>query len=865
MKNLKVLFSFLLVLGTSCPVTAQEPYRDTHLSSDVRACDLVSRMTLDEKISQMRNTAPAIERFGLHAFDWWSEALHGVARAGTATVFPQSIGMAASFDPMLLFDVFTAVSDEARAKNTDFARSGKLKRYQGLSFWTPNVNIFRDPRWGRGQETYGEDPYLASVMGMNVVRGLQGPSDSRYAKLLACAKHFAVHSGPEWNRHSFNAENISPRDLWETYLPAFKALVQKAGVREVMCAYNRYEGEPCCGSNRLLHQILRDEWGFRGIVVSDCWAISDFYEPGHHETEPDSAHASARAVGAGTDLECGDTYASLSQAVSQGLISEAAIDTSLVRLMKARIDLGELDDNVEWRNIPMSVVSSREHAELASRMALESMVLLQNRNHLLPLDKGIKIALVGPNANDSVMQWGNYNGYPVHTVTLYEALKSRLPGAQLFYEQGCDHTAAVQLQSVFDECSIDGERGFRAEYWNTMTPGNAKPDVVTHVSSPIHFTTMGATVFAPGVNLGDFSGTYTTVLRPKRSETVVFSLQTQGTMRLRIDGKLVFQGLNMKNNHCYELPVVAGKEYKIEIDYIATEGNCATLNFDFGREIPSDLMQTVDRVKAADVDVIVFAGGISPMLEGEEMPIKIEGFDRGDRDSIGLPRVQAQLIEALRSTGKPVVLVNFSGSAMSLTREAQLCDAIVQAWYPGQDGGDAVASVLFGDYNPAGRLPVTVYKGLEQLPDFSDYSMKGRTYRYFKGEPLFRFGHGLSYTTFEYGKATLSADRVKRGSNVTLTIPVSNVGGRDGEEVVQVYVSRPDDAEGPTQTLRAFKRVAVKKGATTNVTFELTPDQFEWFDTGSNTMRELVGRYVLHYGGTSDPNVLSAIPVDIVE
>ena len=425
MKNVWKLLIGTSIIG-SCLLSCNSklPYEDPTLSADERAMDLVKRLTLEEKVSLMQNTSPAIPRLGIKEYDWWNEALHGVGRAGVATVFPQCIGMAASFNDSLLFEVFTAVSDEARAKSNEFARTQEgLKRYQGLTFWTPNVNIFRDPRWGRGQETYGEDPYLTAQMGINVVRGLQGPENEKYDKLHACAKHFAVHSGPEWNRHIFNAENIAPRDLWETYLPAFKALVQQANVKEVMCAYNRYEGEPCCGSNRLLHQILRDEWGYQGIVVSDCWAINDFFTEGHHHTEPDVPHATAKAVSSGTDLECGESYGSLVEAVQQGLIDEATVDTSLHRLLKARIELGELDENVPWHQIPYDVVDSKEHRKLALRMAQESIVLLQNKNSLLPLKKeGLKIALIGPNANDSIMQWGNYNGFPSHTTTLLESL-----------------------------------------------------------------------------------------------------------------------------------------------------------------------------------------------------------------------------------------------------------------------------------------------------------------------------------------------------------------------------------------------------------------------------------------------------------
>ena len=711
----------LLGIGSFClclPVFAQLPYQNPDLSPEKRANDLLSRLTLDEKVLLMQNTSPAIPRLGIKAYDWWNEALHGVGRAGLATVFPQSIGMGASFNNELLLQVFTAVSDEARAKSTQFSKNGELQRYQGLTMWTPNINIFRDPRWGRGQETYGEDPYLTAQMGMAVVRGLQGPEDQKYDKLHACAKHFAVHSGPEWNRHSFNAEDINPRDLWETYLPAFKDLVQKANVKEVMCAYNRLEGDPCCGSNRLLMQILRNEWGYQGLVVSDCGDVSDFYMDNAHKTHPDKEHASAGAVLNGTDVECGTNYASLPQAVRDGLISEESIDTSVRRLLKARFALGEMDTDVSWNSIPYSVVDSKEHRELALRMAHESIVLLQNKKNILPLTKKMKIAVVGPNANDSVMQWGNYNGFPSHTVTLLEGIKQYIPEAKIIFEPGCDHTSA---------------------------------DI--------------------------------------------------------------------------------------------------------------DLAKSIQRIKGADV--VIFAGGISPSLEGEEMSVSIPGFKGGDRETIELPAIQSRMIAELKKAGKKVVFVNFSGSAIAMPAEKESCDAILQVWYPGQAGGTAIADVLFGTYNPAGRLPVTFYKSTSQLPDFEDYTMKGRTYRYMTEAPLFPFGYGLSYTTFQYGNAALSAPTIGYGEKVTLTIPVSNIGKKDGEEVVQVYVRRPGDTEGPSHALRAFKRVAIAKGQASQVEIPLLKEDFEWFDTNTNTMRPIEGEYELLYGGSSDMNHLKSVSITV--
>lgn len=836
------------------------PYQDTSLTAEQRAEDLLPRLTLEEKVALMQNASPAIPRLGIKEYDWWNEALHGVGRAGLATVFPQAIGMGASFNDSLLYEVFDAVSDEARVKSRIFSENGVLKRYQGLTFWTPNVNIFRDPRWGRGQETYGEDSYLTGQLGMAVVRGLQGPEDGKYDKLHACAKHFAVHSGPEWNRHSFDAENIAPRDLWETYLPAFKDLVQKADVKEVMCAYNRFEGEPCCGSNRLLMQILRDEWGYKGIVVSDCGAISDFYRPETHGTHPDKEHASAGAVLSGTDLECGGEYGSLADAVKAGLIDEKLIDVSLKRLLTARFELGEMDEQPAWAEIPASTLNSKEHQDLALRMARESLVLLQNKNNILPLNTGLKVAVMGPNANDSVMQWGNYNGIPGHTVTLLEAVRSKLPEGQVMYEPGCDRTSREALQSLFSECSINGKPGFLAEYWNNRT---REGEVVAtdQISTPFHFATTGATTFAPGVEITDFSARYESVFRPSQSGDVAFRFQLDGEVTLMVDGEQVAQKVYVKNpTNLYTLQAKAGKEYHIEILF-KQRNERATLDFDLGKQVEINLNLAVEKVK--DADVVLFAGGISPSLEGEEMPVEVSGFKGGDRTDIELPAVQRDLLRTLKKAGKKVVFINYSGSAIGLVPESNTCEAILQAWYPGQAGGTAIVDVLFGDYNPAGRLPVTFYKDAGQLPDFEDYSMKGRTYRYMQQQPLYPFGYGLSYTTFIYGEANLGKNTIGKGETAMLTVPVSNVGQRDGDEVVQVYLRSPADKDGPRYTLRAFKRVHIPAGQTKSVTIPLTHESFEWFDEATNTMHPVAGTYELLYGGSSDKNKLKAIVMNV--
>ena len=694
-----ILFTAAAALCAACSGPAAP-------TPEERAAELVSRLTLEEKASLMLHPSAPVEALGIPAYNWWNEALHGVGRNGSATVFPQPVGMAASFDEPLLYEVFTSVSDEARVKHRLALAAGESGWYQGLTFWTPNINLFRDPRWGRGMETYGEDPYLTGQMGMAVVRGLQGPLDAPVLKAHACAKHFAVHSGPEWNRHSFDAQ-VSERDLRETYLPAFKDLVTKAGVQEVMIAYNRFRGVPCGANDYLVNTILRGEWNYQGLVVSDCWALSDFVGERFHNYSPDAVHAVAEALHNGVDLECGALYPHIPEAVAAGLLEESDVDRSLVRLLSARIRLGELDgNNAPWDALPDDIVEGEAHRALARKMALESIVLLQN-NGILPLKAGESIALVGPNADDKEMQWGNYNPVPVHTETLADALRARIPDLQ-----------------VLPGCPLVSE-------------------------SPL-------------------------------SEAELKALLKQ------LDG----------------------------------------------------------------VEVVIFAGGISPRIEGEEMDVNLPGFRGGDRTSIELPQVQRNLIGALQEAGKQVVLVNFSGSAMGLEPETASCAAILQAWYPGEEGGPALASLLFGEEVPSGRLPVTFYRNVEQLPDYEDYAMKGRTYRYFSGEPLFPFGFGLSYTRFSYGEA-----RVRHHA---LEVPVSNVGGLDADEVVQLYVRRPSDTEGPLKTLRGFRRVHVKAGQTVTVSFPLTEDTFLSWSEEAGDMVPMKGEWELLYGPNS--SALKAMP-----
>lgn len=716
-----------------------QPYKDPTLSADQRAADLLSRLTLEEKAKLMEHSSPAIERLGIPQFDWWNEALHGVARNGLATVYPITMAMAATFDDALVQNAFTAASDEARAKNNVARKAGHSKRYEGLSFWTPNINIFRDPRWGRGQETYGEDPYLTTRMGLAVVRGLQGPTDSRYRKLLACAKHFAVHSGPEYIRHKQNVELVPTRDLWETYLPAFKALVQEGDVQEVMCAYNSYDGEPCCGNTRLLKEILRDEWGFKGLVTSDCWAVDDFWKKDRHEFLPTRSQSISRAVSSGTDLECGGTYRYLPDAVSAGEITEEKINTSLHRLLKARFELGDFDSEelVSWKNMGPEHIASDEHHQISLDLARKSIVLLQNKDNILPLDKNLRVAVIGPNANDSIMMWGNYNGFPRHTTTILDGIRQKCDN--VIYMKACELVTRTETK--------DDAKGPAMDYGHDNAIKNGKKEEI---------------------------------VKTTKEEVLAF---------------------------------------------------------------------------VKDVDVVVFVGGISPRLEGEEMRVSFPGFKGGDRTSIELPQIQRELLAYLSANGKKIVYVNCSGSAMALVPETESCKAIVQAWYGGEGGGEALADVLFGDCNPSGRLPITFYSSTEQLPDYESYDMKGRTYRFMTQKPLYPFGFGLSYSKVSYSKASYKKDEV--------TVTLTNESARDAEEVVQVYVRRVGDVDGPLKTLRAFKRVAVPSNSKVNVSIPIAKDAFNWWDSETNTVHFLPGKYELLVGSSSDSDALMVVPVTI--
>ena len=862
----KLLLTTLLTLGTSALMAQMLPYQNPALSAEERAEDLLGRLTLEEKAKLMMDVSPAIPRLGIPAFQWWNEALHGIGRNGFVTVFPITTQMAASWDDALLYQVFTAVSDEARAKNQEAKETGNVQRYQGLSFWTPNINIFRDPRWGRGQETYGEDPYLTERMGLAVVNGLQGQTidgkrmGGKYAKLLACAKHFAVHSGPEWNRHVFDIQQLPERDLWETYLPAFKALVQKGNVAEVMCAYQRIDGDPCCGNARYEQHILRDEWGFKGLITSDCGAIRDFL-PSWHNVSKDNEAAAAKAVLSGTDVECGSVYKNLPAAVKRGDISEKQIDISLKRLLIARFELGDFDKDelVEWTKTPSSVIASKEHKQLALQIAREGIVLLKN-NGILPLEsskfksQSSKLVIMGPNANDSIMQWGNYSGYATKTVTILEGLRQQL--GDVPYIQGCGLTRNEVFESRFDKMRAPlGQQGMQAVYWNN-TEMKGQPVTTVHMTTPLNLSNGGNTVFAPGVNLEYFSARYDGTLIPTEDETLYLRVGADDKVRVIVNGDTIVDIWKVRQRiqeATPELKVKKGVSYRIHIDYVQ-EGGMAAMQFDVCKKMTPTREQLLAQI--GDAETVIFVGGISPRVEGEEMKVSDPGFKGGDRTDIELPQVQRDLLKMLHEAGKKVIFVNCSGGAMALVPEhEETCDAILQAWYGGERGGEAVAEVLTGQYNPSGKLPVTFYRSVNDLPDFLDYRMTNRTYRYFRGQALYPFGYGLSYTTFDVSKPQYISNKVR--------VTVKNTGKVDGTEIVQVYMRHLGDTEGPLKTLRAFQRVTLKTGESKTVDIEFPRLRFEGWDVKTNSMRVVPGRYELMVGTSSAEKDLKKVQVNI--
>jgi beta-glucosidase len=801
---------------------------DTTLTIQERVANLISRMTLEEKVSQMVFDAPAIERLGVSAHNWWNECLHGVGRAGVATVFPQAIGLAATWNPDLLHQIATVISDEARAKHHEAVRRGIRKMYTGLTFWTPNVNIFRDPRWGRGQETYGEDPCLTAAMGVSFIKGLQG-EHPQYLKLVATPKHFAVHSGPESDRHHFDAR-VDERDLRETYLPAFEACVKEGKAASIMGAYNRLNGEPCCASPMLLDQILRGEWGFDGYVVSDCEAIRDIYE--HHQVVKTAEEAAALAVQHGCELNCGSVYPALLDAVTQGLITEDFIDRAVTRLFTARFRLGMFDppEHVPYTQIPYEVLDSPEHRELALRAARESIVMLKNDGDLLPLPGDLEsIAVIGPNADNLQALLGNYNGTPAGAVTPLEGIRKKIsPATRIYYAQGCGLADGVPPLEVISPIHLRpasanaNEKGLTAAYYdNARFEGEP---VLRQLDPGVDFIWKDTTPLAG--QWGDiFAARWTGYLVPPTSGSYRIGVNGFSAYKFFLDGELIaeYEDIHHPVLITKEVELEAGRLYELQLDY-ATEGLDPQVQLLWappGADYESTALEV-----AGKADVVVAVMGLSPAVEGEEMPVDVDGFVSGDRTNIRLPRPQEELLKQIHALGKPVVLVLMNGSALAVNWAAKHLPAILEAWYPGQAGGDALADVLFGDYNPAGRLPVTFYKSVEDLPPFEDYRMEGRTYRFFRGEPLFPFGYGLSYTTFEFDNLRFDPPQVQVGGNVSISLDVTNTGDRTGDEVVQLYIRHLDVAvTRPIKELKGFKRLTLQPGERKTVVFTLHSHQ----------------------------------------
>ncbi len=835
------LLAFLFLNNIFC--IAQEKkvdfsYLDYHLPFEERVDILMDQMTLKEKISQMTNESKAIPRLQIPEYNWWNECLHGVARAGYATVFPQSITVAASFNKQLLEEIGTVISDEARAKHHEFLRQNKRVIYTGLDFWSPNINIFRDPRWGRGHETYGEDPYLTGELATEFIVGLQG-DDPKYFKTIATSKHFAVHSGPEKLRHSFDID-VSDKDLYETYLPAFYKTIKDAKVYSVMGAYNRFRGESCSGHDFLLNQLLRDTWGFEGYVVSDCGAVRDI-ETGHHIANSKS-EAAAIGVKGGCDLNCGSYYKSLGEAVEKGFITEDQIDIALRRILMARFKMGMFDpeDVVPFSKIPFGIVCSDENTSLARKAAQESIVLLKNSNNILPLSKDQikKIAVIGPNADNWESLVGNYHGTPKNPVTFLKGIKNKVePEIEVFYAEG-SHLNEEKLNlkpipSIYLQTE-DGRQGLEGSYFNN-TQCSGKP-AFTRVDDKIDFSWQYAPVSKELIDT--FSVRWKGFIVPPANGTYELGLLAKRGMTIKIEGKVITNGRGSIHHSKYatdRFELEGGKKYPVEIEFYTDETN-AQASLLWARPDKNLIDEAIKVTKEADVAVVVV--GLSQRLEGEG----------GDRKDISLPKEQEELIKAVKEAGKPVILVINAGSALAINWAKENIDAIVNVGYPGEEGGNALADVLWGDYNPAGRLPITYYQSLSELPDFQNYDMEGRTYRYYKGEPLYPFGYGLSYTMFAYSDIKLPSS-VKAGDSIIVSVNVTNTGKLAGDEVVQLYITdKKGTTSRPIRQLEGFKRIYLKAGESKTVEFTLTPRQLSMIDKKSQRVIE-PGTFDVYVGG----------------
>ena len=853
-----VILVFISIININAQAYKKLPFMNPNLSVEERVNDLVGRMTLEEKIGQMMNTAPSIKRLEIPEYNWWNECLHGVARAGLATVFPQAIGLGATWDEDLMFKVSTAISDEARAKHHEFVRKGKRYIYQGLTFWSPNINIFRDPRWGRGQETYGEDPFLTGRLAVQFIKGLQG-DDPKYFKTIATVKHFAVHNGPEPERHYFDAMT-NERDFRETYLPQFEMGVKEGKAYSVMCAYNRYEGEACCGSKKLLVDILRNEWGFNGYVVSDCGAIGDIYK--HHKIVETPEEAAALAVKSGCDLECSTTYEHLTDAVKEKLITEDEINIAVKRLFIARMKLGMFDppEMVKYQKIPYSVVDSKEHKELALKTAHESMVLLKNENNLLPLKKDIgTVAVIGPNSDERLMLLGNYNGVPSDPITPLRGIKEKLLGhkAKVLYAQGSELVEGLPMFHVVPSQVLthgENEKGLFVEYYNNK---DMEGFVLFSANDEILDADWGDKSPRDDIDDDNFGVRWTGELSPPKSGIYQIGFITTCNTSLYLNDSVIVNTRYHFRNEFGDPRLIkskpiyleAGKKYKLKVEAKETYGDAQVqLVWTEPRDNPNEELKKEAIDVAKESDVILMFMGLTARLEGEEMDIEIDGFDHGDRTQLTLPKVQEELIKEIYALGKPVVLVLLNGSALAINWEDQNIPAILEAWYPGQAAGTAIADVLFGDYNPGGRLPVTFYKSVKDLPSFEQYDMTNQTYRYFKGGPLYPFGYGLSYTSFKYDNLKINSE-YKAGDSIRISVDVTNNGALAGDEVVQVYVSNLNSqVPVPIRALKGFKRIHLQPGKTEAVYFTISPDAFSIIDE-DNRRVILPGKFEISVGG----------------
>jgi beta-glucosidase len=849
-----VIFTFLLTAASAFAQKAKPAgapiYLDPSQPTERRVDDLISRMTLEEKASQLVNQARAIPRLQVPAYDWWSEALHGVANAGTATVFPEPVGLAATFDDSLIHEMAVVISTEARAKHYQAVRAGRRDIMEGLDFWSPNINIFRDPRWGRGQETYGEDPFLTGRMGLAFVTGLQG-DDPKYYRVISTAKHFAVHSGPEPTRHSVDVQ-VSKHDMEDTYLPAFRTLVVEGKVDSVMCAYNRINGEPGCANHFLLEDQLRGAWKFKGYVVSDCDAVADIFT-GHHFTKT-MAEAGAISLKRGMDSECADfftkaknnsDYVKFLDAVKQGLLTEKDIDVALKRTFTARFRLGMFDppETVPYAQIPESEIDSQPHRDLALKIARESIVLLKN-DGTLPLGHNVaRIAVVGPLAESVRVLHGNYSGTASHATTALDGIRKQFSNAQVTFVPGMNFLQPPTAIPASVLSTDDGQPGLKGEYF--AGDFSAAPQVVrVDTAVDLQLFHPDATATTPPAGMKDFSVRWTGFLTPAESGS--YEIGLAGSMnRFWLDGKPIVDDntLHDPTPTTKTVQLQKGQKYAVKIECL--RGGFGT-KLVWLNVVADPIAEAVAAAKQADVVVAVV--GITSQLEGEEMKVEVPGFKGGDRTSLDLPRQEEDLLEALKNTGKPLVVVLMNGSALSVNWASDHANAILDAWYSGEEGGTAIAQTIAGANNPAGRLPITFYKGVEQLPPFEDYAMKNRTYRYFAGTPLYPFGYGLSYSQFSYSNLKLSTGQLNAGDPLNVEADVKNIGDREGDEVVELYVSFPKSPVAPIRALRGFTRLHVAAGETQHVHFALNArDLSEVNDKGDRVVAP--GAYTIAVGG----------------